>query len=89
MFTDVHGAVHGFLATPAEVPGTLAAVLKEFFDQHGEKSLGGKTLKRYREMADYLDYVRSHYASRTEWFETDLAWNPRDAMEITQYVPRS
>src|SRR5437764_10865378 len=42
-------------ATPAEVPGTLAGLLKEFFDQHGEKSLAGKTLKRYREMADYLD----------------------------------
>jgi integrase len=41
-------------ATPAEVPGTLAGLLKEFFSQHGEKSLGLKTLKRYREMADYL-----------------------------------
>jgi len=37
------------------------------------------------EMADYLDYVRRHYTSRTEWFETDLAWNPRDAMEISIY----
>jgi predicted O-methyltransferase YrrM len=36
------------------------------------------------EMADYLDYVRRHYDSRTEWFETDLEWNPRDAMEITR-----
>jgi predicted O-methyltransferase YrrM len=35
------------------------------------------------EMADYLDWVRRHYESRTEWFETDLAWNPRDAMEIS------
>jgi predicted O-methyltransferase YrrM len=39
------------------------------------------------EMADYLEYVRRHYASHTEWFETDLAWNPRDAMEIS-VVPR-
>jgi integrase len=30
-------------------------MLKEFFDQHGEKTLALKTLKRYREMADYLD----------------------------------
>jgi predicted O-methyltransferase YrrM len=37
------------------------------------------------EMADYLDLVRSNYESRTEWFETDLAWNPKDAMEITVY----
>ncbi len=43
------------LATPGEIPGTLAGLLKEFFDQHGEKSLAAKTLKRYREMADYLD----------------------------------
>src|SRR5215472_3208324 len=42
-------------ATPAEVPGTLSGLLKEFFNQHGEKSLAPKTLKRYREMADYLD----------------------------------
>jgi predicted O-methyltransferase YrrM len=35
------------------------------------------------EMADYLDYVRRHYVSRTEWFDTDLPWNPRDAMEIS------
>jgi predicted O-methyltransferase YrrM len=37
------------------------------------------------EMADYLDFVRRHFESRTEWFETDLAWNPRDAMEISRY----
>jgi predicted O-methyltransferase YrrM len=35
------------------------------------------------EMANYLDYVRRHYVSRTEWFDTDLPWNPRDAMEIS------
>jgi predicted O-methyltransferase YrrM len=37
------------------------------------------------EMADYLEFVRSHYESRTEWFDTDLAWNPRDAMEISVF----
>jgi predicted O-methyltransferase YrrM len=37
------------------------------------------------EMRDYLDLVRTDHQSRTEWFETDLAWNPRDAMEITVY----
>jgi len=42
-------------ATPAELPGTLSGLLKEFFDEHGEKALAAKTLKRYREMADYLD----------------------------------
>jgi integrase len=41
-------------ATPAEVPGTLAGLLKEFFNEHGEKALAAKTLRRYREMADYL-----------------------------------
>jgi predicted O-methyltransferase YrrM len=37
------------------------------------------------EMTDYLDFVRSHYDSWTRWFDTDLSWNPRDAMEITIY----
>ncbi len=36
-------------------------------------------------MADYLDYVRQNHDSRTEWFETDLSWNPKDAMEITVF----
>lgn len=35
------------------------------------------------EMADYLDFVRTNGASRTEWFDTDLPWNRRDAMEIS------
>jgi predicted O-methyltransferase YrrM len=35
------------------------------------------------EMADYLAYVRQHLDSQTEWFDTDLSWNPRDAMEIS------
>lgn len=38
------------------------------------------------EMDDYLTYVRTHFQSRTEWFETDLEWNPRDAMEISTFV---
>ena len=36
-------------------------------------------------MADYLNQVRSHYKSRTHWFETDLPWVKRDAMEVTIY----
>jgi integrase len=40
--------------TPADVPGTLAGLLKEFFSEHGAKALAAKTLQRYREMADYL-----------------------------------
>ena len=34
-------------------------------------------------MKDFLDYVRKKYRSRTEWFELDLPWAKRDAMEIT------
>lgn len=37
-------------------------------------------------MADYLDYVRSHYESHTHWFDTDLPWVKRDAMEVTVYL---
>lgn len=36
-------------------------------------------------MADYLNHVRSHYESCTHWFETDLPWVKRDAMEVTIY----
>jgi predicted O-methyltransferase YrrM len=35
------------------------------------------------EMADYLDYARRNCDSHTEWFETDLSWNPKDAMEVS------
>ena len=36
-------------------------------------------------MVDYLNHVRSHYESQIHWFETDLPWVKRDAMEITIY----
>jgi len=38
-------------------------------------------------MKDYLDEVRSKYRSRTEWFDLDLPWAKRDAMEIS-VVPK-
>ena len=34
-------------------------------------------------MNDYLDLIRSRYESSTEWFDLDLPWEKRDAMEIT------
>jgi caffeoyl-CoA O-methyltransferase len=34
-------------------------------------------------MADYLEFVRSNYDSKTYWFDTSLQWSPRDAMEVT------
>ena len=34
-------------------------------------------------MDDYLKHVRSKYKSRTEWFNLDLPWAKRDAMEIS------
>jgi len=34
-------------------------------------------------MKDYLTAVRTRYKSRTEWFDLDLPWAKRDAMEIT------
>jgi predicted O-methyltransferase YrrM len=34
-------------------------------------------------MKDYLAHVRSKYRSKTEWFDIDLPWGKRDAMEIT------
>jgi predicted O-methyltransferase YrrM len=34
-------------------------------------------------MKDYLEHVRSKYNGKTEWFDIDLPWGKRDAMEIT------
>ena len=36
-------------------------------------------------MAGYLKRVRSGHESRTEWFDLDLPWEKRDAMEITNH----
>jgi predicted O-methyltransferase YrrM len=36
-----------------------------------------------RGMSDYLKFVRTKHKSRTEWFDLDLPWAKRDAMEIT------
>lgn len=38
-------------------------------------------------MGDYLERVRSRYESRTEWFDLDLPWAKRDAMEISVVRP--
>lgn len=40
-----------------------------------------------RGMEDYLEAVREKYHSRTEWFELDLPWGKRDAMEVS-IVPK-
>lgn len=40
-----------------------------------------------RGMADYLKHVRSKYDSRTEWFDIDLPWAKRDAIEVTIISP--
>jgi predicted O-methyltransferase YrrM len=34
-------------------------------------------------MGDFLDHVRTNHKSHTEWFDIDLPWGKRDAMEIT------
>ena len=36
-----------------------------------------------RGMADYLKHVRTKYESTTEWFDIDLPWAKRDAIEVT------
>ena len=36
-------------------------------------------------MKDYLDEVRSRHESETEWFDIDLPWGKRDAMELTVF----
>ena len=37
-----------------------------------------------RGMKDYLDLVRTKHQSRTEWFDLDVPWAKRDAMEVTR-----
>ena len=36
-------------------------------------------------MKDFLDLVRSRHKSETEWFDIDLPWGKRDAMELTVF----
>ena len=36
-------------------------------------------------MKDYLDYTRSQYQTELHWFEIDLPWVNRDAVEIAVY----
>jgi predicted O-methyltransferase YrrM len=36
-----------------------------------------------RQSRDYLKFVKSKYESRTEWFDVNLPWAKRDAMEVT------
>jgi predicted O-methyltransferase YrrM len=36
-----------------------------------------------RGMANYLKHVRAKYKSTTEWFDIDLPWAKRDALEVT------
>lgn len=40
-------------------------------------------------MKDYLDHVRDKYDSKTEWFDLDVPWAKRDAMEVTIIRPRT
>jgi predicted O-methyltransferase YrrM len=40
-------------------------------------------------MDDYLKLVRSKYQSKTEWFDVELPWAKRDAMEVTVIAPRA
>jgi predicted O-methyltransferase YrrM len=36
-----------------------------------------------RQSAGYMKFVRSKYKSHTEWFDANLPWTKRDAMEVT------
>lgn len=39
------------------------------------------------QLRDYFKLVRSKYQSRTEWFDVNLPWYRRDAMEVTVIKP--
>ncbi len=36
-------------------------------------------------MADYLEHVREHYQSDTHWFDINLPWVKKDAIEVSIY----
>ena len=36
-------------------------------------------------MADYLEHVREHYESETHWFDINLPWVKKDAIEVSIY----
>ena len=36
-------------------------------------------------MRAYLERVRGDFESRTEWFDLDVPWAKRDAMEVTVF----
>ncbi len=36
-------------------------------------------------MADYLGHVRTNYESETHWFDIDLPWVKKDAIEVSIY----
>ena len=40
-----------------------------------------------RGMADYTKHVRSKYNSHIEWFDINLPWSKRDAIEVTIIEP--
>ena len=43
-----------------------------------------QSLRRMR--TDYLDLVRGRYESETHWFDIDLEWVKRDAIEVSRYT---
>ena len=38
-------------------------------------------------MADYTKHVRTKYNSHIEWFDINLPWSKRDAIEVTIIEP--
>jgi len=37
------------------------------------------------EMFDYLEFVRANFETRTQWFDINLPWVKKDAMEVSVY----
>ena len=48
-------------------------------------TLVADNVSREDQMADYLEHVRSHYASETHWFESRRRPGRRDGMEVSIY----
>lgn len=67
----------------AKATSRLFVIRQALARARGSQVEGSGAAVRGAPMRVFLDRVRGKYSSRTEWFDLDLPWDKRDAMEIT------
>lgn len=81
---DSYSGGHPGGVQPQLAAAILTWELSTFAGRH--KSIG-RLAARGGRSTDYLEHVRTKYKSHIEWFNIDLPWAKRDAMEIS-VVPK-